>query len=121
MTNDPARIPLAVLDARRPTRRNGGVTWTRHANLLPIEDVTRLRGCLNDLINTMALPALWTSGEPPQDVGAMLHALPGMLEGVAQRTSALAAANQELMNDVAERERAEDALRERASRVALDR
>jgi PAS domain S-box-containing protein len=79
-----------------------------------IEEVTRLRGCLNDLINTMALPALWAGGEPPQDVGAMLSALPGMLEGVAQRTRALAAANQELMADVAGRERDEDALRDRA-------
>jgi PAS domain S-box-containing protein len=79
-----------------------------------IEEVTRLRGCLNDLINTMALPALWAGGEPPQDVGAMLSVLPGMLEGVAQRTRALAAANQELMADVAGRERDEDALRDRA-------
>jgi PAS domain S-box-containing protein len=79
-----------------------------------VEEVTRLRGCLNDLINTMALPALWAGGEPPQDVGAMLSALPGMLEGVAQRTRALAAANQELMADVAGRERDEDALRDRA-------
>jgi PAS domain S-box-containing protein len=79
-----------------------------------IEEVTRLRGCLNDLINTMALPALWAGGEPPQDVGAMLSALPGMLEGVAQRTRALAAANQEMMADVAGRERDEDALRDRA-------
>jgi PAS domain S-box-containing protein len=79
-----------------------------------VEEVTRLRGCLNDLINTMALPALWAGGEPPQDVGAMLSALPGMLEGVAQRTRALAAANQEMMADVAGRERDEDALRDRA-------
>jgi PAS domain S-box-containing protein len=79
-----------------------------------VEEVTRLRGCLNDLINTMALPALWAGGEPPQDVGAMLSVLPGMLEGVAQRTRALAAANQELMADVAGRERDEDALRDRA-------
>src|SRR5918998_6678659 len=60
------------------------------------EEVTRLRGCLNDLVNIMALPALWTGGEPPQDVSAMLSALPGMLDQVARRTSALATANQKL-------------------------
>jgi PAS domain S-box-containing protein len=86
------------------------------------EDVARLRGCLNELVNAMALPALWTGGEPPQAVSTMLSMLPGMLERVAQQTRALEAANQELQNEVAERQRAEITLREREleSRLIVD-
>lgn len=29
----------------------------------PTEEVARLRGCLNDLVGIMALPALWAGGE----------------------------------------------------------
>lgn len=39
------------------------------------EEVTRLRGCLNDLVGMTALPALWTGGEPSQIAGTMLDAL----------------------------------------------
>lgn len=87
-----------------------------------IEAVTRLRDGLNDLVSVMALSALWTDGEPPQAVSTLLNALPGMLERVEQETSALAAANEELQNEVVERKRTEDELweRERESRVIVD-
>ena len=39
------------------------------------EEVTRLRDCLNDLIGIMALPALWTRGEPSQIASTLLDAL----------------------------------------------
>jgi PAS domain S-box-containing protein len=77
------------------------------------EDVARLRDCLSDLTNTMALPALWAGGEPPQDVSALLNALPAMVENVARRTIELAAANQALHVADAERQRVEVALRHR--------
>jgi PAS domain S-box-containing protein len=67
-------------------------------------EVTRLRDCLNDLASTMALPALWTGGEPPQIVSSLLDALLG-------RTSELIAANELLKKEVAERLRTEQALR----------
>jgi PAS domain S-box-containing protein len=43
-------------------------------------EAARLRGCLNDLVSTMALPALWTGGEPQQIAGTLLDALVGMLQ-----------------------------------------
>ena len=43
------------------------------------DEVGRLRGCLNDLVSVMALPALWTGGEPSRIVDALLDALLGML------------------------------------------
>lgn len=46
----------------------------------PIEEVARLRGCLNDLVSIMALPALWAGGEPQQIVSTLLDALLGMLQ-----------------------------------------
>jgi PAS domain S-box-containing protein len=45
----------------------------------PVEEVARLRGCLNDLVSIMALPALWAGGEPRQIVGALLDGLLEML------------------------------------------
>jgi hypothetical protein len=45
----------------------------------PAEEVSRLRGCLNDLIGIMALPALWAGGEPPRILSTLLDALLEML------------------------------------------
>jgi hypothetical protein len=45
----------------------------------PAEEVTRLRGCLNDLATMMALPALSTGGEPSQILSTLLDALLGTL------------------------------------------
>ena len=64
----------------------------------PAEEVTRLRDSLNDLRGIMALPALWTGGEPPRIVSTSLDALFGIAneleERVAQRTRELAMANE---------------------------
>jgi PAS domain S-box len=43
------------------------------------EDSTRLRGCLNDLVDVMAVPVLRTGGEPSRIVNSLLDALVGML------------------------------------------
>ena len=43
------------------------------------DEVARLRGCLNDLISVMALPALWTGLEPREIVGPLVDALLGTL------------------------------------------
>jgi len=45
----------------------------------PADEVTQLRGCLNDLVSIMALSALWTGGEPPQIVSTLQDTLLGML------------------------------------------
>jgi PAS domain S-box-containing protein len=39
------------------------------------DEATRLRGCLNDLLSIMALPALWTGGEPRRIVSTLLDTL----------------------------------------------
>jgi PAS domain S-box-containing protein len=43
------------------------------------EEVKQLRRCVNDLVSVLALPAIWTGGEPSQIVSALLDALLGML------------------------------------------
>jgi PAS domain S-box-containing protein len=45
----------------------------------PLEDVTRLRLCLNDLVSIMALPALWAGGEPSRVVSTLIDSLLEML------------------------------------------
>ena len=63
----------------------------------PAEAVTRLRDSLNDLRGIMALPAVWTGGEPPRVVSVSLDKLLGIAseleERVAQRTRELDIAN----------------------------
>ena len=58
-------------------RRDGGVTWMRHAHT-SADEVTRLRDCLKDVATIMALPAQSTAGEPDHVVGTVLDALLGM-------------------------------------------
>jgi PAS domain S-box-containing protein len=41
----------------------------------PTEEVTRLRGCLDDVVGLMALPAVSTGGEPSQMLTTLLDAL----------------------------------------------
>jgi hypothetical protein len=45
----------------------------------PFEEITQLRGCLNDLARIMALPVLSTGGEPSRIASSLLDALVGML------------------------------------------
>src|SRR5882762_5358643 len=44
-----------------------------------IDEIRRLRGCINDLISVQALPAMWTGQEPAQIVSTLLDVLIGML------------------------------------------
>ena len=44
-----------------------------------VDEVTRLRDCLKDLVSITALPALPTGGEPPQIVSTLLDKLLEML------------------------------------------
>src|SRR5260370_35253069 len=43
------------------------------------DEINRLRGCINDLISVLAIPALWSGQELAQIVGTLLDALLGML------------------------------------------
>ncbi len=45
----------------------------------PAEEVKRLQRCINDLLSVVALPAIWTGGEPSQVVRTLLDSLLGML------------------------------------------
>lgn len=45
----------------------------------PAEEVMRLQRCVNDLIGLLALPAVWSGGEPSQIVRTLLDVLLGML------------------------------------------
>ena len=46
----------------------------------PVEEVKHLQRCINDLVSVLALPAIWSGGEPSQIVPALLDALLRMLE-----------------------------------------
>ncbi len=45
----------------------------------PAEEIKRLRRCISDLVNFLALPAMWSGGEPSQVVHAVLDTLLRML------------------------------------------
>ena len=40
-------------------------------------EVKRLQRCMNDLVSVLALPAIWSGGEPSQIVRTLLDALRG--------------------------------------------
>ena len=44
-----------------------------------VEEIKRLRRCINDLVSVVALPATWSGGEPSQIVRTLFNVLPGML------------------------------------------
>jgi PAS domain S-box-containing protein len=44
------------------------------------DEIKRLQRCINDLISVLALPAIWSGGEPTQIVSTFLDALLGMLK-----------------------------------------
>ena len=46
----------------------------------PEEEIKRLQRCVNDLISVLALPAMWSGGEPSQIVHTLLDALLRMLQ-----------------------------------------
>ena len=41
------------------------------------------KACIDNLISVPALPAIWSGGQPPQIVGALLDMLPQTREDVA--------------------------------------
>jgi len=43
-------------------------------------EIKRLQRCINDLVSVVALPAVWTGGEPAQIVRTLLDTLLGMLD-----------------------------------------
>jgi PAS domain S-box-containing protein len=45
----------------------------------PVEEIKRLRRCMNDLVSFLALPAVWSGGEPSQVVRTLLDTLLRML------------------------------------------
>ena len=46
----------------------------------PAEEIKRLQRCMNDLVSLLALPAMWSGGEPSQIVHTLLDALLRMLQ-----------------------------------------
>lgn len=46
----------------------------------PVDEIERLQRCINDLVSVLALPAIWSGGEPSQIVRALLDSLLGMLQ-----------------------------------------
>src|SRR6202034_2579806 len=46
----------------------------------PAEKIKQLQRCVNDLTSVLALPAMWTGGEPSQIVHTLLDALLRMLQ-----------------------------------------
>src|SRR5918999_4485209 len=44
-----------------------------------IEEIQGLRGCINDLVSLLALPAMWSGREPPEMVGILLDVLLSVL------------------------------------------
>src|SRR5580698_2924882 len=46
----------------------------------PAEETKGLERCINDLVSVLALPAMWSGGDPSRIVGTLLDALLGMLQ-----------------------------------------
>ncbi len=44
------------------------------------EEIKHLQRCVNDLVSALALPAMWSGGEPSQIVHTLLDALLRMLQ-----------------------------------------
>src|ERR1700689_684257 len=44
------------------------------------EEIKRLQRCINDLVSLLALPAMWSGGEPSEIVHTLLDALLRMLQ-----------------------------------------
>src|ERR1700674_4785959 len=44
------------------------------------EEITHLQRCVNDLVSALALPAMWSGGEPAHIVHTLLDALLRMLQ-----------------------------------------
>jgi C4-dicarboxylate-specific signal transduction histidine kinase len=56
-----------------------GEAQLEHPAEHPADEIKRLQRCINDLVSVLALPAIWTGGEPSQIVSTLLDALLSML------------------------------------------
>jgi PAS domain S-box-containing protein len=54
-------------------------TQLEHLAEHPTDEIKRLQRCINDLVSVLALPAIWSGGEPSQIVHTLLDALLSML------------------------------------------
>ena len=45
----------------------------------PVEEVKRLQRCINDLVSLLALPALWSGGDPSQIARTLMDVLQRLL------------------------------------------
>ncbi len=45
----------------------------------PVEEIKRLQRCISDLVSVLALPAIWSGGDPSQVARTLLDVLQGML------------------------------------------
>ena len=45
----------------------------------PVEEIKRLQRCVNDLVSILALPAMWTGGDPSHIGQTLIDSLAGML------------------------------------------
>ena len=45
----------------------------------PGEEIKRLQRCINDLVSVLALPAIWSGGDPSQIARTLLDVLQAML------------------------------------------
>ena len=45
----------------------------------PVEDIKRLQRCVNDLVSILALPAMWTGGDPSHIGQTLIDSLASIL------------------------------------------
>jgi C4-dicarboxylate-specific signal transduction histidine kinase len=75
----------------------------------PAREIERLQLCIDDLVSLFALPVIWNADESTQIIWQRVTEELDRL--VTERTAGLAAANEELRKEIAERKRAEESLR----------
>ncbi len=46
---------------------------------VPVDEIKHLQRCINDLVSILALPAIWSGGEPSQIIRTLADSLAGML------------------------------------------
>ena len=45
----------------------------------PVDEITRLQRCVNDLVSILALPAMWTGGDPSHIGHTLIDSLASIL------------------------------------------
>ncbi len=74
-------VPAGVARPRGKVQGSRTIIQVRVCDLMEdrIEEIRRLRGCINDLVSLLALPALWSGREPPEVLGILLDVLSSVL------------------------------------------